>query len=68
MPGPVTYGMHAVRVLLARNPERVRRVTPPSTTMAKTSAQTTSSQMAMARREFTEAAVFMSVCLVLGDG
>ena len=26
MPGPVAYGIHAVRVLLARNPERVRRL------------------------------------------
>jgi 23S rRNA (guanosine2251-2'-O)-methyltransferase len=26
MSGPVAYGIHAVRVLLARNPERVRRV------------------------------------------
>ena len=26
MAGPVTYGIHAVRVLLARNPERVRRL------------------------------------------
>jgi 23S rRNA (guanosine2251-2'-O)-methyltransferase len=26
MPGPVAYGIHAVRVLLMRNPERVRRV------------------------------------------
>lgn len=26
MAGPVAYGVHAVRVLLARNPERVRRV------------------------------------------
>jgi len=26
MPGPVAYGIHAVRVLLARNPERVSRL------------------------------------------
>ena len=26
MPGPVAYGVHAVRVLLARHPDRVRRV------------------------------------------
>ena len=26
MPGPVAYGIHAVRVLLARNPERIRRL------------------------------------------
>ena len=43
------------------SPERVRRVTPPSTTMVKINAQTTSNQMAMARREFSGAVVFMIV-------